>query len=168
MMLKKQYKRKLRDLENFLDRLKTTQKQRIEYSFYVPCHLVHNAMVDIDPDSNAARQVNNKIKKRKQRFTSERPLRVVSLNGHDKFCGYQNSTFTLAFYDYLDTLPRITFSSVFQNLSQRVSKKILKYQNESNLLPHFKGVDRGTEIRKMCSIQVFLSRRLFSFDNPLH
>ena len=145
-----------------------TQKQRIEYSFYVPCHLVHNVMVNIDPDSNAARQVNNKIKKRKQRFTSERPLRVVSLNGHDKFCGYQNSTFTLAFYDYLDTLPRITFSSVFQNLSQRVSKKILKYQNELNLLPHFKGVDRGTEIRKMCSIQVFLSRRLFSFDNPLH
>ena len=46
-----------------------TQKLRTEYSVYVHHHLVHKVMCDVDPDGNEARQVNNKIKKKKQSFT---------------------------------------------------------------------------------------------------
>ena len=71
------------------------QKLRTEYSIHVPPHLVHNVMRDADSEGIAARQVNKKIKKHKQPFTSESSLWVVSLDGHDKLCGYQNSTFPL-------------------------------------------------------------------------
>ena len=50
------------------------QKLRAKYSFHLPRHLVHNVMRDVDPEGIAARQVNKKIKKHKQPFTSEDPL----------------------------------------------------------------------------------------------
>ena len=55
---------------------------------------------DVDPEGIATRQVNNKIKKNKQPFTSEGPLLVVS---HDKLCGYQKTIFPLGVYNCLDT-----------------------------------------------------------------
>ena len=50
------------------------QKLRAKYSIHLPGHLVHNVMRDVDPEGIAARQVNKKIKKHKQPFTSEGPL----------------------------------------------------------------------------------------------
>ena len=47
------------------------QKLRTEYSIHLPHHFVHNVMRDTDPEGIAARQVNKKIKKNKQPFTSE-------------------------------------------------------------------------------------------------
>ena len=60
------------------------QKLGTEYSIHVPRHLVHNVMCDVDLEGIAARQINKKMKKNKQPFTSEGPLWVVSLDGHDK------------------------------------------------------------------------------------
>ena len=104
------------------------QKLRTEYSIHAPRHLVHNVMRDIDPEGIAARQVNKKIKKHKQLFTSEGPLWVLSVDGHDKLCGYQNSTFPLSFYGCLDTVSYkvlLLFCSAFQTLSQRLSERII-------------------------------------------
>ena len=50
------------------------EKLRTKYSIYVPRHLVHNVMCDVDPEGIAARQLNKKIKRHKQPFTSEGPL----------------------------------------------------------------------------------------------
>ena len=50
------------------------QKLRAKYSIHVPPHLVHNVMREVDLEGIAARQVNKKIKKHKQPFTSEDPL----------------------------------------------------------------------------------------------
>ena len=50
------------------------EKLRTECSIYVPRHLVHNVMCDVDPEGIAARQLNKKIKRHKQPFTSEGPL----------------------------------------------------------------------------------------------
>ena len=57
----------------FLGYRAMNQKLRTEYSIHVPHHLVHNVMRDVDPEGIAARQVNKKIKKHKQLFTSEGP-----------------------------------------------------------------------------------------------
>ena len=51
----------------------------------VPRDLVYAVMTDIDPDI--------KQKKRKKNFISAGPNWVVSIDGHDKLMGYQNSTF---------------------------------------------------------------------------
>ena len=50
------------------------QKLRAKYSIHLTRHLVHNMMRDVDPEGISARQVNEKIKKHKQPFTSEGPL----------------------------------------------------------------------------------------------
>ena len=70
-------------------------KLRTEHNVQVPRHLVYNVMAELDPEGLEARNLQQKKKKKKGYFTSEGPLWVVSLDGHDKLCGYQNSTFPL-------------------------------------------------------------------------
>ena len=67
-------------------------KLRTEHNVQVPRHLVHNVMAELDPERLEARSLQKK-KKPKGNFTSEGRLWVVSLDGHDKLCGFQNSTF---------------------------------------------------------------------------
>ena len=69
-------------------------------------HLVHNVMAELDPEGLEARNLETKKKKPKGQFTSEGPLWVVSLDGHDKLCGYQNATFPLGVYSCIDTFSR--------------------------------------------------------------
>ena len=104
------------------------QKLRTGYSIQVPRHLVHNVIRDVDPEGIAAGQVNKKIKKNIQSFTSEGPYWIVSLDGHDKLCGLQDSTFPLGVYGCMETFSRKTFSfsSAFQTLSQRLSEIIIE------------------------------------------
>lgn len=71
------------------------QKLRTEHNVQVPRHLVYNVMGELDPEGLEARNLQRKKNKVKGHFTSEGPLWVVSLDGHDKLCGYQNSTFPL-------------------------------------------------------------------------
>ena len=146
------------------------EKLRTEYSIYVPRHLVHNVMCDVDPEGIAARQLNKKIKKHKQPFTSEGPLWVASLDGHDKLCGYQSSTVPLGVYGCLDTFSRkllFLFLCFSNSEPEIIGKNFLKYMSKSKLLPYFLRVDRDTETGKMCSIHAFLSGRVFSFDDSL-
>ena len=82
------------------------QKLRTEHNVQVPRHLVYNVMAELDPEGLEARNLQRKKKKVKGHFTSEGPLWVVSLDGHDKLCGCQNSTFPLGVYAGIDTFSR--------------------------------------------------------------
>ena len=81
------------------------KKLRIEYFIYMLSQLVQIAMCEVNPEGIANRQVHKKMKK-KQPFTSQGSLWIVSLEGPDKLCGCQNSTFLLGVYGYLDTISR--------------------------------------------------------------
>ena len=64
-------------------------------------------MYDVDPEGLKARGgIGAKKKRRKGNFTSKGPNWVHSFDGHDKMMGYQNSTFPLAVYGWIDTASR--------------------------------------------------------------
>ena len=48
---------------------------------------IYNVMAELDPEALGARNLQRKKKKVKGHFISEGPLRVVSLDDHDKLCG---------------------------------------------------------------------------------
>ena len=161
---KEAVKKEINGPGKFLGYRAMNQKLRTEYSIHVPHHLVHNVMRDVDPEGIAARQVNKKIKKHKQPFTSEGPLGVVSLDSHDKLCGYQNSSFPPDVYGCLDIFSRkvlflfLSFSNsqpetCFSNSEpQFIGKNYLKRLSKSKLLPYFLRADGSTETGEMCSI----------------
>ena len=72
---------------------------------------------------------------------------VSSLDGHNKFCGYQNSIFALGVYGCLDTFSR---KALFLSLllffplpllsnsePEVIGKNYLKYLSKWKLLPYF-------------------------------
>ena len=94
---------------------------------------------------------------------------MVSLDGHDKLCGYQNSTFPLGVYGCIDTFSRkILFLFVCYSNSNPlvIGKMYLRYLFESEMLPRNLRVDRGTETGKMATIHVFLLNRHGIMDDP--
>ena len=126
------------------------QKLRTEHNVLVPCHLVY-VMAELDPEGLEARNLQRKKKKVKGHFTSEGPLWVVSLDGHDKLCGYQNSTFPLGVYAGIDTFSR---KILFLFVCYSNSNPLVIF--ESQMLPRNLRVDRGTETGKLAMIHVFL------------
>ena len=82
------------------------QKLRTKHNVQVPRHLVCNVMAELDPEGLEARNLQRKRKKVKGHFTSEGPLWVVSLDGHDKLCGYQNSTFPLGVFNKISIVKK--------------------------------------------------------------
>ena len=114
------------------------QKLRTEHNVQVPRHLVYNMMAELDPEGLEARNLQQKKKKKKGHFTSEGPLRVVSLDGHGKLCRYQNSTFPLGVYGCIDTFShKILFFFVYYSNSNPlvIGKMYLRYLLESEMLP---------------------------------
>ena len=146
------------------------QKLRTEHNVQVPPHLVHNVMAELDPEGLEARNLETKKKKPKGQFTSEGPLWVVSLDGHDKLCGYQNATFPLGVYGCIDTFSRkILFLFVCHSNSNPlvVGKMYLRYLFETEMLPR-NLIDRGTETGKMATIiiHVYLLNKHEDVDDP--
>ena len=108
-----------------------TKKLRIEYFIYMLSQLVQIAMCEVNPEGIANRQVDKKMKK-KQPFTSQGPLWIVSVEGPDKLCGCQNSTFLLSVYGYLDTISRkklFIFISFFSTPSSSHSHLVLSQRS---------------------------------------
>ena len=64
---------------------------------------VYATLTDVDPDGLENRKPILKKKKTKSTFSSVGPNWVLSMDGHDKLMGYQNSTFSLAVYGCMDT-----------------------------------------------------------------
>lgn len=84
---------------------------------------------------------------------------VASVDGHDKLCHYQNSTFLLDVYGSIDTFScKILFLFVCHSNSNPVviGKMHLWYLFETELLPRNLRVDRGTKTSKMATIHLYL------------
>ena len=134
-------------------------KLRTQHGNRVLWQLVHNMMVDLDPDGLDARNLQKRLKRKKKPLESDGPLSLVSLDGHDKLCGYQNWTFPLAVHGCLDTFSRkilFLFLSHSNSNPLIIGKKYLAYLTETQILPKTLRVDRGTETCKMAWIHVFL------------
>ena len=145
------------------------QKLRTEHNVQVPRHLVYNMIAELDPEGLEARNLQRKKKKPKGQFTSEGPLWVASLDGHDKLCGCQNSTFPLGVYGCIDTFSRkILFLFVCHSNSNPlvVGKMYLQYLFEAEMLPRNLRVDRGTETGKMATIHVYLLNKHEDMNDP--
>ena len=145
-------------------------KLRIQHGIMVPRHLVHSMMADLDPDGLDARNVHKRLRRKKKPFESDGPLSLVSLDGHDKLCGYQNWTFPLAVYGCLDTFSRkILFLFLSHSNSDPliIGNKYLAYLTETQILPNTLRVDRGTETGKMASIHVFLRDKMQDLEDPM-
>ena len=81
-------------------------KLRQKYEINLSRDMVYDLMTEIDPDGLANRQPGLKKKKKKENFVSKGSNWVLSVDGHDKLMGYQNSTFPIAIYGCIDTASR--------------------------------------------------------------
>lgn len=123
-----------------------------------------------DPEGLEARGFQKKKKKKKVPFTCEGPLAVVSLDGHDKLCGYQNWTFRLGIYGAIDTFSRkILFLYVCYSNSNPViiGKRYLEYLYETPVIPRYLRIDKGTETGKMATLHVYLINTKGVMDDPV-
>ena len=75
----------------------------MQHEVQVPRNLVHKMLQNEDAEGLEFRRPSSKKKERKRLYSCDGPLNAVSLDGHDKLCGYQNWTFPLGVYGYLDT-----------------------------------------------------------------
>lgn len=143
-------------------------KLRMEHGIKVPRHLTHNVMKRVDPEGLESRR---KGKKRKKRgvFSSDGPMYLLSLDGHDKMYGYQKWMYPLGVYGCLDTFSRkVIFLTVIPSNSDPdvIGNLFLNYLKESLILPNYLRVDRGTETGKMATMQTYLANELQLFDEP--
>ncbi len=145
-------------------------KLQNEHDIRVPRHLIHNMMAHFDPDGLEARNLQKRHKRKKKPFEWDGPLSLVTLDGHDKLCVYQNWTFPLAVYGCLDTFSRkILFLFLSHSNSDPliIGNKYLEYLTETQVLPNTLRIDRGTETGKMASIHVFLRSKFGDLDDAV-
>ena len=131
--------------------------------------LVHNVMAELDPEGLEARNLQKRKKKPKGNFTSEGPLWVVSLDGHDKLCGFQNSTFILGVYGCIDTFSRkVLFLNVCYSNSNPllIGRMYIKYLFDTEMLQVNLRMYRGTETSKLATIHVYLLNQHGPMDDP--
>ena len=90
------------------------------------------------------------------------PNWVLSLDGHDKLMGYQNSTFPIAIYGCIDTASRkLLWLKVWDSNSspQLTSQWYFNYLYESKVLPHHIRCDKGTETGIVATMHAFLRKQ---------
>ena len=147
-----------------------TQKLRTVHGIKVPRHLVHNILFDLDPEGLNGRRLQNKQRRTKEPFTSRGPLWVLSVDGHDKLCGYQNWMFPLGLYGFIDTFSRkvLSLAVVFSNSDPKVIGRLyfdLLYKTKT--LPVFIRMDKGTETGKMAAMHSYIMSKQDFFENPV-
>ena len=123
------------------------QKLRVHHGIKVPRHLTNNAMAKLDPLGLETRRPGRKRKRPNKIFSSKGPMWTLSVDGHDKLCGDQNSMFPLAIYGCLDTFSRkILYLSVCHTNSDPliIGNEFLKFCVESCWLPNYIRMDKGT------------------------
>ena len=84
------------------------------------------------------------------------------MDGHNKLMGYQNSTFPLAVYGYMDTASRkLLFIRAWKSNNNPVHPALwyFEYLYESKTLPDHIGIDKGSETTIMATMQAFLSNK---------
>eukprot|EP00794_Sanderia_malayensis_P019351 gene19351-21271_t len=145
------------------------QKLREEHNIKVPRHLVQHVVADLDPNSVEARSLKKGKKRGTQPFTSKGPLWVVSVDGHDKLCGFQNWTFPLGVYGFIDTFSRkvLSLSVVYSNSDPLVIGKLyFDLLHATQMLPRFLRMDKGTETGTMATMHSYLMSKEDIFDDP--
>ena len=84
--------------------------------------------------------------------------------------GFQNSMFPLAIYGCLDTFSRkIIFLKVWNGNSCPIliAKFYMQYLLDSQELPTYLRLDRGSETGVMASIHSYLTNEFRDFNNPV-
>ena len=122
---------------------------------------VYAAMTDADPERLENRKPILKEKKTKSTFSSVSPNWVLSMDGHDKLMGYQNSIFPLVVYGCMDTASRkLLFSQAWisNNNPLYPARWYSEYLYESKTLPDHIRIDKGSATTIMATMQVFLSK----------
>ena len=135
------------------------QKIRQEHLLNVPRDLVYTVMQEMDLEGLESRAVGVKNKKKKQPFTTRGPNWVHSVDGHNKLMGFQNDTFPLAIYGSIDTASRkLLWLRVWTNNREPrlIGRWYLEYLYESNVIPSYLRMDRGTETGVMATMHAFL------------
>ena len=145
------------------------QKLRCEHGIKVPHNLVYNVMVEMDPEGWAQGSLIKKRKRRVNLFRTDGPLYVVSLDGHDKLCGYQNWTFLLGLYGCINTFSRkMLFLYVCQSNSYPhvIARRYFDFLYDSRVLPKFLRTDKGSETGKMPTLHAYLTSKLGIMEDP--
>ena len=145
------------------------QKRRCEHGIKVPCSLVYNVMMEMDPEGQAQRSLIKKRKRRANLFSTDGPLYVVSLDGHDKLCGYQNWTFPLGLYGCIDSFSRkMLFLYVCQSNSSShiIARRYFDFLYDTRVLPKFLRIDKGSETGKMTTLHAYLTSKLSVMEDP--
>ena len=120
---------------------------------------VYDVMTDVDREGLEQRQPRFKRKKYKGAFTSVGPNWVLSLDGHDKLMGFQNSTFPLAIYGCIDTASRkILYLKVWTSNSNpsNVGRWYFEYLYNTKKLPNYIRIDKGPETKILSTMQAYL------------
>lgn len=131
-----------------------TKKIREIHKLNVPRDLVYNVMATLDP-AGLQRRGGVGLKKRKARnrqFVSQGPNCTISMDGHDKLCGFQKNTFPLCIYGAQDSWSgKMLFLRIWtsNNKPGIVARYYYEYLEESRVLPARIRVDRGTETDDM-------------------
>ena len=123
-----------------------------------------------DPERLEFQCASSKKKESKRYFSCDGPLNVVSLDGHEKLCGYQSCTFSVRVYGCLDTYSRkILFLRVRYSNSNSmiIGEKYLKFLHEVRTLARFIWIDCGTDPGKMATIQTYLSSKVSDLNDSV-
>ena len=144
-------------------------KIRQTYELNVPRDLVYDLLTEADPEGLEQRRPGFKKKKKKSHFVSRGPNWVLSIDGHDKLMGYQNSTFPIAIYGCIDTSSRkILWLRVWASNSkpELIGRLYLEYLFISRSLPRYLRMDRGPETGVVATMQTFLRRNHEDLNDP--
>ena len=137
-------------------------KIRQDHGLNVTRDQVYAAMTDVDPEGLEKRKPILKKKKPKSTFSSVSPNWVISMDGHDKLLGYQNSIFPLAVYGCMDTASqKLLFIRAWTSNNNPVYPALwyFEYLYESKTLPDHIRIDKGSETTIMATMQEFLSNK---------
>ena len=123
---------------------------------------VYAAMTDVDPEGLENRKPILKKKKTKSTFSSVGPNWVLSMDGHDKLMGYQNSTFPFVVYGCMDKASlKLLFIWALTSNNNPVypAHWYFEYLYESKTLRVHIRIDKGSETNIMAVMQALLSNK---------
>eukprot|EP00794_Sanderia_malayensis_P013470 gene13470-14861_t len=137
------------------------KKIRELHQLNVPRDVVYAMMEEVDPAGLRERAVVGKAKRppRTGIFNSKGSDWTMSLDGHDKLCGYQKATFPLCIYGGLDTYSnRINFLRIWttNNEPKIIGRFYLEYLYECKVLPSRLRIDKGTETGILTTMHSYL------------
>ena len=137
-------------------------KIRQEQGLNVTRDQVHAAMTNVAAEGLEKRKPMLKKKKTKSTFSSVSPNWVISMDGHNKLMGYQNSTFPLAVYGCMGTASqKLLFIRAWTSNSNPVYLALWYFEHlyESKTLPDHIRINKGSETTIMATMQAFLSNK---------